>query len=551
MKAILRNTWTVLTPGEKGKTVLFALGDVVVSVLDIVVLAKLLLMVSHYTYSGEIFIGPGVPYDTHPLQDVAIILSLFIGKNIAAYFLYKAKYLFAYRVATRISENNLLQYLEGNYHDYAGTDSSVHMRKVSQQPVEFSHYVLSGFQQLFSESVTVLLVVAAIIYYDARLFALLSLVLVPPIIALAWYIKRRTSSVRKNVKTSSEQALQHLKEALGGYVESNIYATHDFFTKRYISKQQKLNHYLASLQSIQVLPARLMEVVAVLGLVSLLMLSQYGDLAFIDNLTIGAFLVAAFKIIPGFAKMVNLSSQLRTYGFAAENLAADKKDVTKADEDKSHQLTAMAANDLSFSYADKKILQHFNFELKQGDITGLTAFSGRGKTTFINLLLGFLEPATGDILFNNISTTSTQRRAYWKNISYVKQQPFLLHDTILTNITLSAAEHNEQRLQYTLKVSGLDTLINTWSEGLQTTITENGKNISGGQRQRIAFARALYKNADLLILDEPFNELDDTATEQVLQQLQYLAQQGKMILLITHDKKTLSFCTKVISLDEG
>lgn len=551
MKAIFRNTWTVLTPGERLRVVLFALADVAVSVLDIVVLARLLLMVSHYTYSGEIFIGPAVPYDTHPLQDVAIILSLFIGKNIAAYFLYKAKYLFAYKVATRISENNLLQYLEGNYHDYAGTDSSVHLRKVSQQPVEFSHYVLSGFQQLFSEGVTVLLVVAAIIYYDARLFALLSLVLVPPIIALSWYIKRRTASVRKDVKTSSEQALQHLKEALGGYVESNIYATHDFFTERYISKQKTLNYNLASLQSIQVLPARLMEIVAVLGLVSLLMLSQYGDLTFIDNLTIGAFLVAAFKIIPGFAKMVNLSSQLRTYGFAAENLAADKKREPKADENKPQQLTAIAATDISFSYADKRILQHFNFELRQKEIAGLTAFSGRGKTTFINLLLGFLEPASGDISFNNTSTTTAQRKAYWRNISYVKQQPFLLHDTVLTNITLSASNHDEQRLQYALKVSGLNELVNTWPEGLQTHITENGKNISGGQRQRIAFARALYKNADLLILDEPFNELDDAATEQMLHQLQQLSQQGKMILLITHDKKTLSFCNKVTSLDEG
>jgi ABC-type multidrug transport system fused ATPase/permease subunit len=528
--------------------VLFALGDVVINVLDIVVLAKLLIMVSQYTYSGEIFIGPGVPYDTHPLRDVGLILSLFVGKNLAAYFLYKVKFQFAYAVASRISENNLVQYLEGNYHDYAATDSSVHIRRVSQQPVEFSHYVLSGFQQLFSEVMMVLLVVAAIIYYDAQLFGLLCLVLLPPLIALAWYIKRKTSSVRKNIKSSSEQALQHLKEALGGYVESNIYATHDFFTNRYSSKQQKLNHYLASLQSLQVLPGRMMEIVAVLGLVSMLVLSQFTGPAFVDTLTIGAFLVAAYKIIPSMVKIVNVSSQVRTYGFAAENLAVERAATIHAPE---LQLTEIAASDLSFSYADKKILQHFNFELKQGEIAGLSAFSGRGKTTFINLLLGFLEPASGNISFNNTSTTAAQRKAYWKNISYVKQQPFLLHDTVLTNITLSASEQHEQRLQYALKVSGLDALINTWPGGLHTPITENGKNISGGQRQRIAFARALYKNAGLLILDEPFNELDDAATQQVLQQLQQLAQEGKMIILITHDKKTLSFCTKVISLDEA
>jgi ABC-type multidrug transport system fused ATPase/permease subunit len=548
MKTILGNTWAVLTPAEKRRMVLFALSDVVVGVLDIVVLAKLLIMVSQFTYSGEIFIGPGVPVELHPLRDVSIIVALFIGKNLAAYLLNKFKFEFVYRVAARISENNLLQYLEGNYHDYTGKDSSVHIRKVSQQPVEFSHYVLSGFQQLFSEGVMVLLMIAAIIYYDAVLFGLLCLVLLPPLAGVAWYVKRKTSSVRKSIKTNSEQALQHLKEALAGYVESNIYATHDFFTERYAAQQQKLNYNLASLQTMQVLPARLMEIFAVIGLVTLLVLSQYTSPEFIDNLTIGAFLVAAYKIIPGMVKIVNLSSQVRTYSFAAENLAVE---VKKQQGDKTERLTNIVVNDLSFSFADKNILQHFNFELKQGDIAGLSAFSGRGKTTFINLLLGFLEPASGNISFNNTSMTAPQRKAYWKNISYVKQQSFLLHDTVLTNITLSASDHNEQQLQYALKVSGLNALVNTWSDGLQTAITESGKNISGGQRQRIAFARALYKNADLLILDEPFNELDDAATQQMLQQLQMLAQQGKMILLITHDKKTLSSCTKVIALDEA
>lgn len=529
--------------------VLFALGDVVVSALDILVLAKLLIMVSQFTYSGEIFIGPAVPLELHPLQDVAIIVLLFIGKNLAAYILGKFKFEFVYRVAARISENNLLQYLEGNYHDYTQKDSSVHIRRVSQQPVEFSHYVLAGFQQLFSEAIMVLFVVAAIIYYDAVLFGLLCLVLLPPLAGVAWYVKRKTSTVRRNIKTSSEQALQHLKEALAGFVESNIYATHDFFTERYADKQKQLNRHLASLQTMQVLPGRLMETFAVIGLVTLLVLSQYTSPEFIDNLTIGAFLVAAYKIIPGMVKVVNLSSQVRTYSFAAENLAKEKTE--KNSTDKSERLTSIAVNDLSFSFADKKILQHFNFDLKQGEIAGMTAFSGRGKTTFINLLLGFLEPASGDISFNNNAVNATQRKSYWKNISYVKQQPFLLHDTVLTNITLSAEGHDEQRLEYALKVSGLKPLINTWDDGLETLITESGKNISGGQRQRIAFARALYKNADVLILDEPFNELDEAAIEQMLQQLQILSQQKKIILLITHDKKTLSFCTKVTSLDEG
>jgi len=88
-------------------------------------------------------------------------------------------------------------------------------------------------------------------------------------------------------------------------------------------------------------------------------------------------------------------------------------------------------------------------------------------------------------------------------------------------------------------------------EGLNKLITENGKNISGGQRQRIAFARALYKDADLLILDEPFSELDESSESEMLCYCRKLAGEGKIVLLITHNKKNLSLCHQTLLLDEG
>jgi ABC-type bacteriocin/lantibiotic exporter with double-glycine peptidase domain len=81
-------------------------------------------------------------------------------------------------------------------------------------------------------------------------------------------------------------------------------------------------------------------------------------------------------------------------------------------------------------------------------------------------------------------------------------------------------------------------------------ITENGKNISGGQQQRIAIARALYKKADLILLDEPFNELDAESTVSILEHLRELSNKGKIIIMITHDSKSLSFCNKIVSLNE-
>jgi len=132
----------------------------------------------------------------------------------------------------------------------------------------------------------------------------------------------------------------------------------------------------------------------------------------------------------------------------------------------------------------------------------------------------------------------------------VQQEPFVLHDTILNNITLDEEFHNTELLAKAVKVTSLEKLVRSQHEETVALINENGKNISGGQRQRIAIARALYKKSDLIILDEPFNELDRVSENELLNFFRDLAHSGKMVILITHNKESLSFCDKIISLDE-
>ena len=166
-------------------------------------------------------------------------------------------------------------------------------------------------------------------------------------------------------------------------------------------------------------------------------------------------------------------------------------------------------------------------------------------------MLGFLEPAQGEILFNNEETSHEERKQFWKEISYVKQQPFLIYNTILNNIALDEVEPDKQLVKFAVDASGLDDLIKKNELGIHAIISENGKNISGGQRQRIALARAFYKNASLIILDEPFNEMDEASETKILHHLKNLCAEGKTIILITHNKRSLSFCTKIFPLNES
>jgi ABC-type bacteriocin/lantibiotic exporter with double-glycine peptidase domain len=168
----------------------------------------------------------------------------------------------------------------------------------------------------------------------------------------------------------------------------------------------------------------------------------------------------------------------------------------------------------------------------------------------LNLLLGFLTPDQGEIFINGVRVATPDIKKYWPSISYVRQQAFFIHDTALRNITFEEEEYNTPNLTSALAVSGANRMLEQFPEGLAKIITENGKNISGGQQQRISLARAVYKDADLILLDEPFNELDEDSSIILLNHFKDLAARGKMIIMITHDKESLSYCNKIISLDE-
>lgn len=551
MRQITAHIRALLTPSEKKQWRWLLLLDTVVAIADLVSLVILLLTVQFYTLPNARLPWqlPTWLQNRQGIALIALVLLFFLLKNVLGYWVQKALHHFAYTVASRLSSKQLLFFLEGSHAQYATVDSAVQIKRISQHPVEFAHYLLLGLHQIIIQIVLVALALIALLWYQPQLFLLLLALLTPPILLVAWIIKTKTKTARTHTKTSSEKALQHLKEALAGYVESRVYQKKSFFTNRYSGHQQQLNNWLANLHSVQALSTRTVELFAVLGLFALIAAAIFTQGQAIDFLTVGAFLTAAYKIMPGMVKVLNISGQMKVYSYVTNDLLAAEKDfVPQVNTETNKPLQTIGFERVDFGYGDKPLLQGCYFHLQPGDFAGLQGISGQGKTTLLNLLLGFTEQHSGTITINGTATTAMQRQQYLPAIAYVKQQPFLLHDTIRHNIILSDEMGNETKLQQAIAASGLHSLIAALPQGLDTLVTENGKNISGGQRQRIAFARALYKGANLLLLDEPFSELDKAAEFDLLQHCRTLAEQGIIVLLITHNPQGLAFCNKTILL---
>ncbi len=553
MKKTITNIFTILTRKEKSKVIQLILFDILVSILDIGFLAMLLLVIQFYTNpasSISTYLSFNI-FKESPLLLIALFFILFSLKNYFGFRVIRMQLKFIYQVSSRLSDKNIISYLNGDYNNYVNIDSSVHIRKISQQPIEFGHYVLGGFQQIISQSVLILITIIAILIYNPVLFALLFIILAPPIILIGFLMKKKINTIRKTAKTISEKTIQHLKEALLGFIESNLYNSKSFFSKRYRVSQSQINDVLSEQLVVQNMPSRLIEIFAILGLLILILIHSFtANTNSISIITLGAFMAAAYKIIPGIVKILNSSGQIKTYDFTIEDLLQKNDAFLEKTYQHNSTLQCIAFKNVSFNFKNETVLNNLSFTISKGDFIGFSGISGKGKTTAINLLLGFLSPCNGSILINDISTTKEERQQYWKHISYVKQQPLLIHDSILKNITLNENDFNLEKVEEVIRVTGLNQLISNYPEGFNKMISENGKNLSGGQRQRIAIARALYKESGLIILDEPFSELDWESEAELLDYFSVLANIGKMIILITHHKESLSFCNKIISLDE-
>ena len=553
MNTVLKNTWTILDREEKKKFVLLILLGIIISIADIASLVILLWIINFYIQPGMDSIASSLPTwlaNKESIALIAVFSLLFTLKNIVGYLVAKSQYDFTGRVAIRISAKNLVQYQRVPFAEFVSTDSSAFIRRIAFQPFDFSQHVLSGIQQIITQLALIFLTITAIVIFDARLFLLLLVILLPPVVLVFFFIKRRLGVVRKHIRDSNERSFQYLLDALKGYVEANIYQRTQFFLERFIRYRRKFSSHLFDSLSIQNMPARIIEIFAVLGLFILIIIAKSSGNN--DNsllITIGAFMAAAYKIIPGIVKVINLSGQIRAYEFAIEELDFESKSPNDQRTKSPVTIHSIECKEIGFLYEGRPVLEDVSFALSKGDFLGISGISGKGKTTLLNILLGFLEPGAGKVLYNGNESHASDIRQYWPSITYVRQQPFLIYDTIVRNITLEEDNFDNVRLENALRFTGLDKLVATFPEGLDKIITENGKNISGGQQQRIAMARALYKNADLLLLDEPFNELDEASTIMLLEKFKKLSV-DKIIILITHDRKSFSYCTKTISLDE-
>jgi ATP-binding cassette subfamily B protein/subfamily B ATP-binding cassette protein MsbA len=212
--------------------------------------------------------------------------------------------------------------------------------------------------------------------------------------------------------------------------------------------------------------------------------------------------------------------------------------------------TLIEYKDVSFAYGKELILKNINLTIRRGERLALVGESGSGKSTIVNLLERFFDASSGEILIDGINILDINLQDLRKNIALVNQDVFLFSDSIEKNIQAGDFERQLSDVPAMAKHANAHDFIMRMPEGYQSLVGDRGNLLSGGEKQRISIARALFKNAPILILDEATSALDTSSEIEVQKGLDYLME-GRTALIIAHRLSTIQTADKILVLKSG
>ena len=423
-------------------------------------------------------------------------------------------------------------------------------------------------QQVMSAATTVVitvvkdsLIIAGLLAYALYLNWQLSLVtflIVPPTTLIISYFSRRMRRLSRSVQDSIGDITRVTQEAINGNREIKIFGGEEYEGRRF----QKINNWIRRYRmKVGTASATIVPVVQIFTVAALSIVVYFASLqSQAGEITVGEFvaLIAALALLSSpIKRLTRVNVTLQRGLAAAETIFALIDESPEAD---SGQITLdkpqgeIEFRNIFYTHhgSDKPVLKDINIKIAPGETIALVGPSGGGKTTLVNLLPRFYNPTEGSIFLDGIDTFNIKLTSLRDHIAYVGQHIILFNDTIAANIAYGAqkTDVDETAIREAATKAHATEFIESFPDGFDTLIGENGARLSAGQRQRLAIARALIKNAPILILDEATSALD-TESEKVVQLALETLRSGRTSLLIAHRLSTIENADRIMAIKDG
>lgn len=267
-------------------------------------------------------------------------------------------------------------------------------------------------------------------------------------------------------------------------------------------------------------------------------------------LTFVLFLVVGSRVFEPLTSALTNFAEFRYFSIAGGRILSLMNEPEMQGDSEAPESGDITLQDVSFAYQQKETLHGINLTMKRGTLTALVGPSGSGKSTLMKLCARFYDPQKGAVLFNGIPMTELEPESLMRHISMVFQDVYLFQDTIRNNIRFGKSDASEEEIIAVAKKACCHDFIMRLPKGYDTMVGEGGCTLSGGEKQRLSIARAMLKNAQVVLLDEATASLDPENEVEVQQAINTLIE-GRTVIVIAHRLKTIREAEQIVVLENG
>jgi subfamily B ATP-binding cassette protein MsbA len=484
------------------------------------------------------------------------IIGLFIVRGLADFFTTYGLGWIARNVIKTLREQmfNKLLTLPAGFYDHS--TSGQLMSKLLYDVEQVASAATDAVLTIIRDSLTIIGLLAWMLYLSGFL-SLLILITVPFIALLVYYVSIRFRRISKHIQNSMGDVSHVSGEIIEGHREVKTFGGQDYESKRFDRVNQHNRRQQMKKIATDAISQPLTALIAAVGMALVIYIATLPRM--LDEITVGdfiSFVTAMMMLLTPMKRLTKVNAKLQAGIAAAESifrLLDERPEIDDGPRSMSRADGHIEYRDVSFSYMPDKgnVLKDVSFEACPGQTVAFVGHSGSGKTTLVSLLARFYNATQGQILIDGVDIKQLKLADLRRQISLVNQQVVLFNDTIANNINYGqAGDVSEQAVIEAAKSAHAWDFIQRLPDGLQTEVGENGVLLSGGQRQRLAIARALLRDAPILILDEATSALDSEAERHIQAGLEALMQQ-RTTLVIAHRLSTIENADLIVVMHNG
>lgn len=491
-----------------------------------------------------------------------LLIGFYITKNCYLLFMYFLQFHFCYEKKISLSRNIFRSYLRRPYAFHLQRNTSELLRNVTlsvDNVVDNGLLIIIG---IVAEILVAVCIFTLLIVLQPGPVLLGGFLIGLPALIVYKFFRHKAANWGREMQYHTSKMMQWVNQGMGAIKEIMISGRQDFFDNAFY-KSRKAQVDPMRLHAISnKLPLYFIETIVITGilLITVIIINRPDGIGNILPM-LALFAVASFRLIPSISRIIGGMTSLR-FGMAA--IDEIYEDIKNYRDQKLELESSQAKNDLRFEKhfsmdhicyqypdTDKMVLKDITFTIDRGHSVAFVGTSGAGKTTLIDVVLGLLKPTSGKMLVDG-RDISGDLHSWQSKIGYVPQEIYLLDDTVRRNIALGVEdkEIDESRINDAVNMAQLEDVIAELPDGLDTVIGERGVRLSGGQRQRIGISRALYKNPEILILDEATSAIDNESEARIALSINNLSGQ-KTIIIIAHRMTLVKECDVVYFIQEG